>query len=97
MAGTSPLPRTLEEEVTLELVEGQPAVFWWQRCPYAVEGQPMLFYRRRPGRWWAGEVTATRLDDEFRRVSAARDGAGEEQQFYDLKRDGQHWTLVLAW
>lgn len=94
---TATLTRTLDDEITVELVDGQPAVFWRRRFPYVVEGQPMLFYRRRPGRWWAGEVEASRLDDEFWRVSATRDGAPEEPQLYDLKFDGARWSLVLAW
>lgn len=94
---TATITRTLDDEITVELVDGQPSVFWWQRFPYVVEGQPMLFYRRRPGRWWAGEVRADRLDDEFWRVNAARDGTGDEPQLYDLKWDGVRWTLVLAW
>lgn len=94
---TATLARTLDDEITVEMVDAQPAVFWWNRFPYLVEGQPVLFYRRRPGRWWAGEVTASRLDDEFWRVSAARDGANDEVQLYDLKNDGTRWSLVLAW
>ncbi|WP_424465409.1 hypothetical protein [Pseudoclavibacter helvolus] len=97
MTTTATLTRTLDDEITVEMADGQPVVFWWQRFPYVVEGQPMLFYRRKPGRWWAGEVAVTRLDDEFWRVSAARDGADEEPQLFDLKFDGERWSLVLAW
>lgn len=97
MAATASLTRTLDDEITVELLDGQPSVFWWNRFPYVVEGPPILFYRRRPGRWWAGESSALRLDDEFWRVSAARDGAGEEPQLYDLRWDGERWSLVLAW
>lgn len=97
MTATATLTRTLDDEIAVELVDGQPSVFWWQRFPYVIEGQPMLFCRRKQGRWWAGEVAATRLDDEFWRVSATRDGAGEEPQLYDLKSDGERWSLVLAW
>lgn len=97
MTATATLARTLDDEITVELVDGEPSVFWWQRFPYMIEGQPMLFYRRKHGRWWAGESSATRLDDAFWRVTAARDGAGEEPQLYDLKFDGARWTLVLAW
>lgn len=50
-----------------------------------------------PRHWWAGETSTSRLDDAFWRVSAARDGAGEQAQLYDLKNDGERWTLVLAW
>ncbi|MBS3180038.1 MULTISPECIES: hypothetical protein [unclassified Pseudoclavibacter] len=94
---TATLTRTLDDEINVELVDGQPAVFWWRRFPYVVEGQPMLFYRRRPGRWWAGEARSDRLDDEFWRVNAARDGSAEEPQLYDLKWDGERWSLVLRW
>lgn len=94
---TATLTRTLDDEITVELVDGQPAVFWRRRFPYVVEGRSMLFYRRKPGRWWAGEVRTDRLDDEFWRVSATRDGAAEEPQLYDLKFDGARWSLVLAW
>lgn len=97
MSATTTHPRTLDDEITVELVDGQPLVFWWRRFPYVVEGQPTLFYRRAPGRWWAGEVEASRLDDEFWRVNAARDGSGEAPQLYDLKFDGGRWALVLAW
>lgn len=97
MAATASLTRMLDDEIAVELVDGQPMVFWWHRFPYVVEGQPLLFYRRRPGRWWAGETGNARLDDAFWRVSAARDGADDEAQLYDLKWDGERWTLVLAW
>jgi hypothetical protein len=97
MTATATLPRTLDDEITVELVDGEPSVFWWQRFPYIIEGQSLLFYRRRPSRWWAGETGSARLDDAFWRVSAARDGACEEPRLYDLKWDGTRWSLVLAW
>lgn len=86
----------LDETVTVELVDGQPALFWWRRFPYLIEGQPMLFYRRRSP-WWTGEGTPKRLDDEFWRVTAARDGDEQQPELYDLRNDGESWTLVLAW
>lgn len=87
---------TLDEPVTVELTDGQPAVFWWQRFPYVIEGQPLVFYRRRPP-WWTGAGNMQRLDAEFWRVSAARDGSGDEPELYDLRNDGDTWRLVLAW
>lgn len=91
------LARTLDDTVEVEYVDLQPAVFWWRRFPYVIEGQPMQFFRHSPGRWWAGESDARRLDDEFWRVSAARDGVEEEPRMYDLKWDGSRWSLVLVW
>lgn len=88
---------TLDEPVAVELVEGQPALFWWKRFPYVIEGQSMLFYRRRRTPWWTGEGDTQRIDDEFWRVSAARDGSQDSPELYDLRNDGRSWTLVLAW
>lgn len=87
---------TLDEPVTVELVDDQPAVFWWNRYPYIIEGQPLLFYRRRAP-WWTGEGTPDRVDDEFWRVSATRDGSGDDVELYDLRHDDDAWRLVLAW
>lgn len=87
----------MDDPITVELVEDQPAVFWWRRFPYVIEGQPLVFYRRRRSPWWTGEGDVNRLDDEFWRVSAARDGSGEEPALYDLRNDGEAWALVLAW
>lgn len=87
---------TLDEPVTVEMVEGQPALFWWKRFPYVIEGQPMLFYRRRAP-WWMGGGDTQRIDDEFWRVAATRDGSQDHPELYDLRNDGHSWTLVLAW
>lgn len=91
------LARTLDDTVEVEYEDLQPVVFWWNRFPYVIVGQPTQFFRRRPGRWWLGESDAQRLDDEFWRVTASRDGAEEEPRLYDLKWDGSRWSLVLAW
>lgn len=88
---------TLDEPVSVELVDDQPALFWWKRFPYVIEGQPMLFYRRRRTPWWTGAGDMQRIDDEFWRVSAARDGSQDHAELYDLRNDGDSWTLVLAW
>lgn len=87
---------TLDDAVTVELVDEQPAVFWWRRFPYVIEGQPTLFYRRRAP-WWTGASDSGRLDDEFWRVSAVRDGTTQEAELYDLRNDAGSWSLVLIW
>lgn len=87
---------TLDDPVTVELVEDEPAVFWWNRFPYVIHGQPTLFFRRRTP-WWKGGDDPSRVDDEFWRVSARRDGNGGETELYDLRRDQDDWRLVLAW
>lgn len=86
----------LGDTVTVELVDEQPAVFWWRQFPYVIEGQPMLFYRRRAP-WWMGESTPSRVDDEFWRVSASRDGSEELAELYDLRHDADGWRLVFRW
>ncbi|PPG43724.1 hypothetical protein [Pseudoclavibacter sp. RFBA6] len=83
----------INDPITVEMANDEPRVFWWQRFPYLITAQPLLFYRRKPA-WWHGTGSMRRLDDAFWRVSAARDGTGEEPQLYDLKFDGEQWSLV---
>lgn len=85
---------SINEEISVELVDGAPHTFWWQRFPYVVSGSPQLFYRRKPP-WWTGDTSMRRLDDEHWRVSAHRHGADDDGELYDLKNDGQRWTLLL--
>lgn len=87
---------TLDEQVTVELIDGQPHVFWWQRFPYLVEGLPLVFYRRLAP-WWTGNADTRRIDMEFWRVSAARAESGEPPELYDLRNDEGSWSLVYAW
>ncbi|MBB2956948.1 hypothetical protein ACFPRL_30655 [Pseudoclavibacter helvolus] len=85
---------TMNDLVDVELEDGRPSVFWWQRFPYVVrDGEP--FYRRVAGRWWAGEADPRKLDAEHWRVTAQRDG--DQEKLYDLRCDPDGWRLVLAW
>ena len=93
---TARMSTTFDDPITVELVDEQPAVFWWNRFPYVIQDQPLVFYRRRPP-WWTGASSPDRLDDEFWRVSAAREGQDQEPSLYDLRNDGDTWRLVLAW
>lgn len=95
---TGRMPLSLLDQIEVELDEdGQPARFWWRRFPYAVEGQPMLFYRRRP-RWWEqGSDAMDRVDAEFWRVSALQEGVTGEAGMYDLHHGEAGWQLVQVW
>lgn len=85
---------TMNDLVDVEVTEGRPTVFWWQRFPYVVrDGEP--FYRRVAGRWWAGEADPRKLDAEHWRVTAQRDD--EPEKLYDLRHDPDGWRLILAW
>lgn len=87
----------LDDPIEVELVDELPSVFWWERFAYVVHGLPQAFYRRVQQRWWAGEGDPSRLDTEFWRVSASRDGHDGEECLYDLRRDPDGWRLVLRW
>lgn len=83
----------VNDPITVEMADDAPRVFWWQRFPYVITTPPLLFYRRKPP-WWHGAESMARLDDAFWRVSALRDGGAGEPQLYDLKFDGENWSLV---
>lgn len=87
---------TPEDPIAVELVDGTPTVFWWDRFAYLIEPKPLVFYRRRPP-WWTGESDPRFLDVEFWRVNASRDGSSEAPAMYDLRNDCGEWSLALAW
>lgn len=86
----------LEDPITVEVIDGAPVLFWWQRFAYLIEPSPLVFYRRRPP-WWTGESNPRRVDIEFWRVNATRDGSGEAPRMYDIRNDDGEWSLALAW
>lgn len=89
------MPTLIDEEIDVEFIDDIPHVFWWQRFAYRVVDAPQLFYRRKAP-WWTGERwSMQRVDDEFWRVAAVRDGAEGEPELYDLRNDGLRWTLAL--
>lgn len=77
---------TLEEPITVELVDGTPTVFWWDHFACLIESLPLAFYRRRPP-WWTGESNPCRRHVGFWRVNASRDDSGEPPKMYDLRND----------